>query len=78
MTVKEIRLAIWRRQEGTCLRCANLITTKTMHMHERVHRGRGGKISLENSIGLCYECHLGARGVHPEKQLRFTNRTEKA
>jgi 5-methylcytosine-specific restriction endonuclease McrA len=71
MNTKEIRDEIWKRQEGVCIRCPNLISKATMHMHERVHRGRGGKISLENSVGLCYSCHLGSRGVHPEKRLRF-------
>ena len=77
MTTKEIRDAIWERQNGTCIRCPNIITKKNMHMHERKHRGRGGKISLENSEGLCYPCHLGVRGVHPEKQLMFTKPTER-
>lgn len=76
MTTEEIRRAIWERQGGTCIRCPSLITWNQMHMHEKVHRGRGGEISLENSEGLCYECHLGELGVHPEKQLRFRKRKD--
>lgn len=76
-TVELIRRAIWERQEGICIRCPSLITWKTAHLHETKHRGRGGKISLENSVLLCFECHLGPRGVHPEKQLRFSSRKDK-
>lgn len=72
MTVGEIRRAIFDRQEGLCARCGEIITFKTMHMHEIIHRGQGGEISLENSQGLCYSCHLGPRGKHPEKQLKFS------
>lgn len=78
MTTGQIRRAIWERQGGTCVRCPTIITWKSLHMHERVHRGRGGEISLENSEGLCYECHLGVRGVHPEKQLNFRKRKDRA
>lgn len=74
MTVGEIRREIYKRQNGTCIRCPTLITWGTLHLHERIKRSKGGKISLENSEGLCYPCHLGARGVHPERQLRFTKR----
>jgi hypothetical protein len=73
----QIRAAIWARQNGICIRCPNLLTSGGMHMHEKAHRGRGGDISLENSEGLCYQCHLGELGVHPEKQLMFTKRRDK-
>lgn len=75
--VKQIRDKIWENQEGLCIRCSAIITKATMHMHEREFRGRGGEISLVNSIGLCYTCHLGQRGVHPGRQLNFTKSTEK-
>ena len=74
--VKYIRDTIWLRQDGDCLRCGEIITRKGMHMHEWVHRGRGGLVSLDNSLGLCYPCHLGKRSVHPEKQLRFGETVE--
>ena len=77
IAVGQIRAQIWNRQNGVCAKCSTLLTKSGMHMHERKHRGRGGEISLENSEGLCYQCHLGARGAHPEKQLMFGKRTEK-
>jgi 5-methylcytosine-specific restriction endonuclease McrA len=72
VTTGEIRDAIWKRQDGLCIRCGDIVTKKTAHLHEQKSRGRGGEISLENSIILCFNCHLGARGVHPEKQIKWT------
>lgn len=77
LAVRQIRVQIWDRQDGTCIRCPKILTWAGMHMHEREHRGRGGNYSLENSEGLCFDCHLGADGVHQEKQLKFTKRAEK-
>lgn len=74
-----IRHQIYLRQAGQCATCPNTFTEAGMHMHEKHHRGRGGEISLANSEGLCYSCHLrpGTSIVHPEKQLNFTKRGEK-
>lgn len=72
-----IRHQIFVRQRGICYRCPNQFTEAQMHLHEKVHRGRGGEISLDNSVGLCFTCHLKPGGVHPEKQLNFTKRGEK-
>jgi len=74
--VRSIRDDVWFRQDGECLRCGEIITKPGFHMHERVHKGRGGLVSLDNAMGLCYSCHLGKRGVHPEKQVRFGETVE--
>jgi len=74
--VRSIRNDIWFRQNGECIGCGEIITRAGFHMHERVHRGRGGLVSLDNGVGLCYDCHLGKRSVHPEKQLRFGETVE--
>jgi hypothetical protein len=44
-------------------------------MHEKVPRSKGGEISLENSEGRCYECHLGEFGAHKNRLLKFTKRS---
>lgn len=75
--VGAIREAIYVRQNGTCLNCPTILTRGSFHMHEREHRGQGGEISLENGIGLCYDCHLGDSGQHPEKRLMFSKRKDK-
>ena len=70
--VKAIRHEIFLRQMSACIRCGKVFTEDQMHLHERKFRSQGGEISLENSEGLCYECHLGRSGVH--KQPKFTRR----
>jgi 5-methylcytosine-specific restriction endonuclease McrA len=71
-TVEEIRRAIWERQNGTCIACPNLITWNGMHMHEKVPRSKGGEISLGNSEGRCYQCHLGEFGAHKNRLPKFS------
>lgn len=72
--VKEIRDQIWDRQKGECINCGGIITSGSMHLHEKNHRGQGGTYSLENDEGLCADCHL--RIMHPEKQLNFGKNTK--
>jgi 5-methylcytosine-specific restriction endonuclease McrA len=66
---KAIRLAIFKRQGGLCLDCGAQLTWEMAHMHEIVPRSKGGAISLNNSIILCYDCHLNGR--HGDRRLRF-------
>lgn len=76
LAVSQIRRQVWNRQEGLCARCPETIRWNSMHMHEVVPKGQGGEVSLQNCEGLCYACHLGPSGAHPEKQVMFTKRTE--
>jgi hypothetical protein len=57
VAVEQIRHQIWERTQGLCEFCGAIITEKTMHMHEKQWRGKGGEISLTNSFGVCYKCH---------------------
>jgi 5-methylcytosine-specific restriction endonuclease McrA len=46
-------------------------------MHEKVFRGNGGEISLENSIILCADCHIlnpNQKGAHGGRQPRFSKK----
>lgn len=72
--VGAIRRQILERQHHECLRCGALISEESMHMHEKIHRGRGGEISLENSVGLCADCHIGRSGEHGSRRPQFTRR----
>lgn len=67
--VSEIRTQVFDRQLGQCLHCPKRFTLQQMHLHEKQHRGEGGQISLENSIGLCADCHLN--GEHGDRKPRF-------
>src|ERR1700722_19158151 len=55
--VASIRHQIFVRSDGDCEQCGSPITESSGHMHERKHRGRGGEISLENSVFICAICH---------------------
>ena len=72
MSVSEIRHEIFLRQKGKCISCGLDFTEKQMHMHERLFRGKGGKISLVNSEGLCYDCHINRETFgHGKRKPRF-------
>lgn len=42
--VGEVRHALFVRSGGFCELCASPILEATAHMHEQVHRGKGGEI----------------------------------
>jgi 5-methylcytosine-specific restriction endonuclease McrA len=43
-----------------CTKCGRIITWETGEMHERVPKGSGGEVSLENCEALCNSCHTGS------------------
>src|ERR1035437_3756586 len=55
--VASIRKQIFYRSHGYCEICGALVLETSGHMHEQVPRGKGGEISLENSIFICPKCH---------------------
>ncbi len=75
--VAQVRDFIYERCEGHCEKCGKTITDKTMHMHEKLHRGQfdangwSGEISRDNSVGICYDCHFGQGGAHHNRRVRF-------
>lgn len=72
MSTGEIRRAIFLRQYGQCISCGEDFTEAQMHMHEKVFRGHGGEISLDNSEGLCYDCHLNRETFgHGKRRPQF-------
>lgn len=68
--IAAIRKAIFVRQGKVCLWCAKALTWTQLHMHELVPRGKGGKISLDNSVGLCYSCHIN--GAHGNRKPQWS------
>ena len=74
MTVAEIRQQVYDRQGGRCISCDLFVTPEQAHMHEKVFRGKGGKISLENSEILCAECHLNRKTFgHGKRKPQFSS-----
>lgn len=45
---------------GKCEECEHPITWESFEMHEKMFKGRGGEVSLENCLGLCHDCHQGS------------------
>lgn len=67
-----IRKQVYDRSGHECSDCGKPVTESQAHMHEKILRSKGGEISLENSIIVCYNCHMGRKDSrHPERQLRF-------
>lgn len=70
--IDSIRNRIWWRTNGDCEWCGFPITEASMHLHEVKSRGDGGEISLENSVGICVECHItGPDAAHSNRRPRF-------
>lgn len=69
---KKIRDAVFARSGGECEFCAKPLTLRTMHMHEKQFRGKGGEISIYNSVAICFDCHLGRPDAeHGNRRPRF-------
>lgn len=66
--VAAIRQRVYELSGGFCKDCGGIITVN-FHMHEEISRGKGGEISIENSIALCSRCHLEFE--HGNRRLRF-------
>lgn len=73
VAVYEIRHQLFLRSDGYCELCLAPITEQSAHMHERQHRGKGGEISLENSVMVCAACH---RYEHKDRNPRWKNNSE--
>jgi len=69
--VCSVRRQIFDRCRGECEICASPVTESSGHMHEQKHRGKGGEISLDNSIFICVQCHKRAhKDRNPRWKLR--------
>lgn len=72
--VKSIRHQLWIRSKGECEMCGRDITEQNSEMHEKLHRGKGGEISFENSILICHPCH---RHEHRDRNPRWSKGEKK-
>ena len=67
--VSSIRHQIWLRCRGACEKCTAPVNENSGEMHEKKHRGKGGEISIDNSIFICRECH---QHEHRERNPRWS------
>jgi 5-methylcytosine-specific restriction endonuclease McrA len=51
-----------------CEFCGNVITQGTGHMHEKLFKGNGGEVSLDNCVAICAACHIGKDGEHGNRK----------
>lgn len=71
LAVNSIRRQIVVRSDGECEICAAPVTESSGNMHEKVWRGKGGEISLANSIFICRTCH---HREHKSRNPRFSKK----
>ena len=72
--VSAIRRQIWERDKKKCVHCGALVPYGVFEMHERIWRGRGGEISLDNGVTLCSDCHQNDKVAgHGTRQVRWSN-----
>ena len=56
--VKLVRQRVYEIARGECRNCGRAITWHGFHMHEQNPKGKGGEVSVYNSVALCADCHL--------------------
>jgi 5-methylcytosine-specific restriction endonuclease McrA len=70
--VVHIRSRVYARAKGRCEKCNATLTPMTAHMDEKVSRGEGGNISLENCWLLCANCHiLDPKSEHGDRRPQW-------
>lgn len=65
-----IRYKVFLRSRGSCEICGSPVIENSGHMHEVLHRGKGGEISVENSVFICPPCHIRA---HKDRNQKWKN-----
>jgi hypothetical protein len=71
--VSDIRRQIWERDKKKCVHCGNTVPYGVFEMHERVWRGRGGEVSVENGVTLCSADHQNDKVAgHGTRQVQWT------
>ncbi len=69
--VRIIRHKLFLRSQGECEFCGAWVFEDGGHMHERQHRGKGGEVSLVNSVFICPKCHQHA---HADRSPRWAKK----
>jgi 5-methylcytosine-specific restriction endonuclease McrA len=64
--IHQIRKQVFDMYKQECIYCGEYLTFQTMHMHERLPRGKGGEISIYNSVPACYNCHMRQHDRQPK------------
>jgi len=71
--VEDIRRQVWERDNKRCTHCGTMVRWHIMQLHERIWRGRGGEVSIDNSVTLCADCHQNSEVAgHGTRQVRWS------
>jgi 5-methylcytosine-specific restriction endonuclease McrA len=71
LTTAQVRRIVYDRQQGNCISCSKFVTWDQAHLHEKIFRSRGGKVTPDNCEILCFECHEGKKGIHGKRRPQF-------
>jgi len=77
--VHSVRSKVFRRAgctpytAGACEWCGKVIfweagSYKSGEMHEVLPKGKGGEVSVANSVAICRGCHTGPNGAHGDRK----------
>jgi hypothetical protein len=78
VAVWDVRHQCWLRSKGECELCGDTVTEQSGQMHERQHRGKGGEISVANSVFVCAKTHKREHRDREPRWSRHDSRSEAA
>lgn len=59
--VESIRRQVFDKADYRCHDCGNPTNWLSGEMHEVLPKGKGGEVSIDNSVCLCHNCHTGSK-----------------
>lgn len=65
-TLESIRRQVFERDNWTCVHCGRKMSWYVGELDEKISRGKGGEISVENGQTLCHTCHVEKHGRVPK------------
>lgn len=66
---------------GNCEFCARIIYWQSGdflsgELHEQIPKGKGGEVSVSNSVAICRKCHTGKDGAHGNRRWHSAKLTK--
>src|ERR1017187_4259079 len=76
IAVGQIRRRVFERDEEQCVRCGEPQLWDSFEMNEKIFKGKGGEVSLDNCEILCHNCHQGGPlSVHGNRRWQSAKLT---
>ena len=64
--IEQIRRQVFERDAFICIHCGKVVTWEIGEMHERIWKGRGGEVSVENCETRCHACNMLEHDRNPK------------